>query len=395
MDLYYKQPDYYSKFKCTGGECKLSCCDRWNVDWKESEIEKLNNTNCSERLKKLIESSFTDSRLNNYKKVKLCENGRCPFHNTDTGLCDIQRELGENGLSDTCRFYPRHFIKNRNTIMRWCDISCPALIGMLLRDEDALKSDLYVVRDYNKIDDSCVIYDSDSAIFKNKLKQYRFDLVDFYTELFLCKERSIETSVILGGIAMKHISEAFTNGRINDVPKILSDLSKQFSSPSVSLSVDEIKPNLQLKFKLVNNMIVQFWRSLTIGDLFSNLHDGTNVIMENYVSGMNKFKECFAGREYALKNVVTNLFYDLKTPFYLDGITPFENYSYFVISAASIIVIAALIGFVYENIELNFTNAVADMCRSLSHASGSAKGVIDNMKALGITSPAHLALIIK
>ncbi len=396
MDYFYKQPKYYSKFKCIGGDCMLSCCDRWSVFWSEEERDSILSSSCSGELKELIEKSFTKSQTEKELLViNLCDNGRCPFHNTETDLCDIQRELGGNSLGAICRSYPRHFIKKSYAILRWCDISCPAVIENLINDHDALKNENVIARDYKQIPKMNLEIDNDNSIRSNRLKTYRFELLDFFTDLFLNEDRHISSSIILGAIAMKHISEAAVSVRISEIPAIIKKMSAQLSSKAISNSFEEIKPNYQLKFRLINNMTVQFWKAREIGDMMSKFHDGNNIKIDNYISGLEKFENCFKGREYAIKNIITNLFYDLRIPYYDNAFSPFENYAYFVISAASIITVGALIGYFYEEIEKNFIAAVADMSRGLSHNKDSASKIIKEMKALGVTTPAHLALIIK
>ncbi len=74
---------------------------------------------------------------------------------------------------------------------------------------------------------------------------------------------------------------------------------------------------------------------------------------------------------------------------------PFENYAYFVVAAAAIKTVAAAIGFSEENIIERFKIGVSRICRGLSHSEGKAYYTMDDIKVLGLTSPAHLALIIK
>ena len=90
-----------------------------------------------------------------------------------------------------------------------------------------------------------------------------------------------------------------------------------------------------------------------------------------------------------------NMFYDLKMPIGYPKRTPFENYAYFVVAAASIKTVAAAIGFSEKNIVEKFKTGASRMCRGLMHSEGKAYYTMDEIKELGLTSPAHLALIIK
>ena len=73
----------------------------------------------------------------------------------------------------------------------------------------------------------------------------------------------------------------------------------------------------------------------------------------------------------------------------------FENYAYFVLASASIKTVAAAVGFSSENIVNDFKMSVAEMSRNFSHNIHGADAITEDIKQMGLTSPAHLALIIK
>ena len=119
MEHYYIQPKYFRNFRCVGGNCPESCCDGWGISWRICELNRLKTAECSERLAGLIDTSFELSDDKLYYDIKLGSNGRCPFHNSESGLCDIQKELGEAYLGVVCTQYPRHFIEHGDQIIRW------------------------------------------------------------------------------------------------------------------------------------------------------------------------------------------------------------------------------------------------------------------------------------
>lgn len=289
MEHFYKQPKYFSKFRCIGGKCPESCCDGWEVNWKKEEIDKLNSIECSERLKELINSSF-ELQKNGYYNIKLggvlsvndndrvqktfLEKAVCPFHDLETGLCDIQKELGEKYLGIVCRQYPRHYIETGNQVLRWCTTSCPAVIDILLDNEDALDIENVIARDYGSLDKSTVTVDTGEALRSDPIRRLRTELFDFYTGMLLDKSRDIDISIILTALAVKHFTDAESKGRFNDIPDIIKAMTKQLNDSSVVKSIQEIKPNYQLKFKLVNNMLVKHFGERTDLISISALHDG-------------------------------------------------------------------------------------------------------------------------
>ena len=59
---------------------------------------------------------------------------RCAFLNEED-LCDIQKELGENYLCDTCKMYPRHVEEYEGLREYSLSLSCPKAAEMILQNQ--------------------------------------------------------------------------------------------------------------------------------------------------------------------------------------------------------------------------------------------------------------------
>lgn len=399
-------------FACIGGSCDESCCDGWVVAWTKEEVDKLRSAEMSDHLREIADKSFKMTDDGWYRiemlisvafgdedkgKSRLRTNYRCPFHNRQTGLCDIQKELGEDYLSGVCRYYPRKYISYYNTIIKSCSATCPAVLDCLFNDGSCMDLVLTPARDYKMINKTAhgkTI--GENAIVKYPILNHMFEITDFYFDLYKNKNRSMEIFLILGALAAKHISDAANNKEFKEIPIILKNLKSQLNSPSVIKSLSEIKPNLELKFKLVNNMIVKFFGAKCERELdITPLHDGKAVISENYSKGWENFCDTFKDRGYILKNVFMNTFLD--TIVHLDtfDLPFFERYSYFILCCAVFRTVAVTLGFTSDNIEGDFRKVVSKMSRMISHNVSAAKDIANDMKETGLTTPAHLALIIK
>ena len=124
IDKFMVQPRYFKSFQCLGGECVQNCCcNWWQITWTPDEYEKLINADMSEELRSRITGSFekTEDILTPGKSIyNLLEvNKHCPIQDSE-GLCMIQRELGEEYLSRTCRFYPRVTTESDKYYYRMC-----------------------------------------------------------------------------------------------------------------------------------------------------------------------------------------------------------------------------------------------------------------------------------
>ena len=91
-------PDFYEKFRCVASACPDTCCAGWEIDLDESTLKKYASVRgtLGEKLRK----SISDGHF------VLDAAERCPFLD-ENNLCEIQRNLGEDFLSDICRMHPR------------------------------------------------------------------------------------------------------------------------------------------------------------------------------------------------------------------------------------------------------------------------------------------------
>ena len=411
MDYYYEQPRYFGKFSCIGGECPESCCTGWKIDWLSSEYDKLKNADMSDELRKLVERSFKEDEkgysIKMSRTISFSADGeatvtkysgaRCPMQNRETGLCEIQKELGEEYLGLVCRYYPRRYFKHENVVFRSCSASCPAVLDLIFNDNRAMEREFVTARDtaFLKSKTGVVASDKKEDISLNPALKYRFEMFDFFWDILLNSKHSTEVSLIMGALAAQKLSDAAERGEHDRIPEIIKALTPQINNVQTARAIDEIKPNYNLKFKLANNAIVKFFGDKTGHVDISVLHDGQQLIVENYLQGIEKFNKVFEGRDFVFRNIVINTFLDCKMPFVDRKKSIFENYSYLALCTAIFRTVAAAVGFSSEDIEAEFRYSVSAISRIISHTASAASDIMDDIKATGLTTPAHLALIIK
>lgn len=394
MDYIYLQPKYFTDFRCVGGECVNSCCDGWRVDWAKDEYEHLRSASMPEELKSKVDSDFL-LKDDKYYYIKMCSDGRCPFHNRETDLCDIQKTIGAEYFGVTCDIYPRMYYRRDNMILRSCTPSCPAVLSMLMNDKDAGKLEKTLARNYKSINPYAVYMDSESEVANSRYLKFKLNIIEFYNDLFGRIDK-IENAVTLGALAAKKISDLAVAEKENQIPVILKDLIKQFDNPATIRSVDQINVNYMIKFVITNNMAVKYFNAYPeVIKEISSLHDGTKLILENYLEGKEKFENIFENRPFVLKNIISNLFIDLFCKNLFTKGTFFDFYSYFTACSAVVAVLAYSVGYCSDDIENRFIHVCSLLFREILHNTEVFDSVITDMNNKGLSSPAHLALIIK
>ena len=124
--LLYK-PDYYDRFRCAAGSCPDSCCQQWEVQVDEDSARYYRALpgELGDRLREVLHTEDGET-------VMTIIDGRCPMWRTD-GLCQIQAELGESALCETCRSFPRLTHDYGDFVELGLELSCPEAAKWILK----------------------------------------------------------------------------------------------------------------------------------------------------------------------------------------------------------------------------------------------------------------------
>ena len=97
-------PLYYPQFTCIADRCQHSCCVGWEIDLDPEAARRYEN--CTAAYGETLRQSVCWEA--EPPSFRLDEAERCP-HLTDSGLCRMLLELGEDWLCDICREHPRFY----------------------------------------------------------------------------------------------------------------------------------------------------------------------------------------------------------------------------------------------------------------------------------------------
>lgn len=127
------RPKYLDAFKCDGNKCGALCCrSSWNIFVDAATCEKYLRlgSNVFKHLRKDGEKIFIDH-----------DNGACPFLTADN-LCGLQRDHGEDFLSQVCASYPRIITRFENFWEIALSLTCPVAARLILLQTRPLKIEL-------------------------------------------------------------------------------------------------------------------------------------------------------------------------------------------------------------------------------------------------------------
>lgn len=225
MIKYIWQPQYVELFQCKGDECSAKCCKYWRIEIDTASLKKYKKLKDKNHRNKIISSIVYE---NGKYVVKHDDKGACPLI-CDNNMCYIQKNMGEEYLSQTCKIYPRHLIVLDGIPMHLLSMSCPIALkeaifnpnGMILKRSDiknvskAWKAEYECNRDNFKVRveskvEECVVIGS-VCILQNKI--YSWDERLILLCLFLDKAEEIISSknkdMNLSDLVEIYLSEEF------------------------------------------------------------------------------------------------------------------------------------------------------------------------------------------
>lgn len=121
-----RQPHYYSGFRCLAGACPDSCCQEWDVQVDSLSARRYQTLPGA--LGDAIREHLTQDEDGYYLQIT---DRRCPMWQPD-GLCRIQAQLGEDGLCQVCREFPRLRHDYGDFVELGLELSCPEAARLIL-----------------------------------------------------------------------------------------------------------------------------------------------------------------------------------------------------------------------------------------------------------------------
>ncbi len=410
--MYYRQPEYYRDFHCIGSPCQFSCCIGWHIGWTEDEVARvLGNPACSDKLRSLMENSFeTREGEQRDRRVILGEGMRCPFL-TEENLCVIQKELGEEYLSKTCREFPRLSrlafdanAKQFTAVYRSCRLSCPEISKRLAADRKAMNLVNVPIKDNSQVNGT--FRDSDETLKARPEYLYRADLFETFYGMISDRRMPLEQALTRGAFAAEMFAKVVEDKQQSMIPQLLTQLKTVFTAKSSHKGIDDIQPNPEGKLIVLGELMALVGNHTL---RFLNGADG-KPDLALYKRGEENLSKALGGEDFPLRNFALNLLLELSVPFYSEKYSIFENYALFMTAFACVKLNAiAVASQGSDNITLNLAeNYDADFNRSdalwgfasvlsrvLCQSHNVADKLISYLRDEGICKPAALSVLIR
>lgn len=132
------QPKYVGDFQCDGSKCNAKCCRKiWFIDIDRETYKKYQRIKNPDVRRKILSSIEPSNRASGFG-IKFILEGACSLLCEDN-FCYVQRNFGEEALSETCKIYPRIVQKIGNYQFRLLSLTCPVAAEQALLSLEGMK----------------------------------------------------------------------------------------------------------------------------------------------------------------------------------------------------------------------------------------------------------------
>ncbi len=408
---------YYDEFNCTGSECRDCCCKDWRIDLSKREYLNYKKLDCSPKLREIIDNAFVRlkdpeaEKAGFYVKMKLKEDGHCPFHDTD-GLCMLQKELGASALGRVCNIFPRLQTKIGNDVYIFaCALTCSHVIEILMKHPEGLE---IIEKEYdgkNKYINKGMYL---SRFTPSSWKSLPYFWIIKNAELDILQNRNfnIKDRLLILGFFCKKADEHLKNNEGQKLDSLYKMMSENEFCKNVAESLTAPQSNDEAAIKSMDiffrmyNFVTQDEADDWLKNVFHKVYDHLNVESgtktdENGQSKSyfiynkeryNDNKECFSkiesDRPHILENILVNQAFIMSPA---EGI--FKNYFTLVVFYNTLKICVPTFlkeGYTDSDLAIAFTNA-AKMILNTNLAEG---GAVNSFIQSGSFDLPHAAFLI-
>lgn len=330
---YRLMPDYYPDFQCLAASCRDTCCRGWRIDLSKNDYMALRRACSTPAHKARFQQGVRrvrgeDSAETNYARLVLRDT-RC-FFLGESGLCDLQLELGHDTLPEICRGFPRK-ITALPTGERACSCStaCEAVTKALYQRREGL----------GFIQEPIPPKEQKTAAFAltGPLAVHYAALRELYIDILQDRTMSLQNRLLVLGLTLKDLA-ARSMDELEDMQRWLTHRRAKNKAPEVLALIEQLPGHKQ--FFVWNNLQQMLKQSELLGGmddlrghcyLFLGLDrkgDGAEatIEMERYLQGEKDFEAHYGDLEYFFENILVNAAFLCNYPLGGDDAGIWDNY---------------------------------------------------------------------
>lgn len=317
------RPEYAERFRCIGPTCEDTCCAGWQVGIDKPTFEKYQSIPAGP-LRDLIDANVvrmvadtTGKPPSSFAQIKLLPSTECPFHNAER-LCQIQADLGETYLSETCASYPRRTFVIDKLVDRTLTFSCPEVCRVVLLNADLFGSGSGAAHPMSW----------DDIKEDPTLVSYFWPIREFVIGLIKNRSYPLWQRMFLLGTFSRRL-EAVSRGEIKGgFPAMLKGFSLAVAQGSLRAAIETLPADLALQLGMVLELVKlrsgQASLSPRLSECLNDFSKGIGYGTETDLQKMSAeygmahehyYAPFFAQHPYILENYLINMIFRRLFPF--------------------------------------------------------------------------------
>ena len=316
-------PLYTQRFACIGSDCEDTCCSGWRVTIDKKTFttyKQSTNPQLVDRLESKVKRVRSQSSDSNYARMELDpKTGDCPM--IEEHLCSIQKELGEDKLSNTCFTFPRVSKEFGGIHQQALTLSCPEAARLALLADDAMS---FTQSEITVRPDTIEKQKPVRGLSLDQMNEVRF----FCVQLLKEPELLLWQKLALLGLFCETITEALNNSGQNRVSQIIESMRDVISTRQFAGLFESMQPHYEIqaitftllwksKNTITNSLVQREIQELIQKGLGADDsgHVNETELINRYKQGVVRMPEALKEAPFFLENYLVNEMFRENFPF--------------------------------------------------------------------------------
>lgn len=326
-------PLYTERFACIGQACEDTCCAGWRVTIDKKTFNayrKSTNPHLVDRLGNNIKRLRSHSSDEKYAQMDLDnKTGACLM--IEDQLCSIQKELGEDKLSNTCFSYPRVSSEFGGIHQQALLLSCPEAARLALLADDAMS---FIQLEITVRPEIIEKQKPVRGLSIDQMNEIRF----FCIQLLKKPELLLWQKLTFLGLFCETLTEALRNGGQSRVSRIIESVEALISNKEFSELFENMQPQYEVQamtFSLLWKTKINGICSLVDKAVYNSVVKGIGFdfetgqieesrLIDQYKKGVLQLPKALKDTPFFLENYLLNEMFRDNFPFGQNS--PYDQY---------------------------------------------------------------------
>ncbi|MGI6014119.1 MAG: flagellin lysine-N-methylase [Oscillospiraceae bacterium] len=291
-------PNYYTSFRCAAVECSDPCCSCWEVVTDEASRE-FYKTVEGPLGEKLRSSMYVDQDGDTCFRL---QDGKCPFF-LDNHLCEIQKDLGEAALCNTCDMYPRFDEVYGNLEEMGLCLSCPEAAHLILGKEEKVEFILFDNGEDNT--EFAEDFDGELLVYLIRAREMAIDILQDRTF-------PIDKRIAMFLQFTDEVQKLIDKETLELIPKLLKEYEKPYTRKVLSDSYESLRGRWIDKREILDDYFRLYSKELEVlnPEWKAVMHRLCDFIDESFHGKrISAFLEFYREKEYQFENLMVYFVY--------------------------------------------------------------------------------------